>query len=141
MPSPSKLSLRLLSQIDACANDILFFADEGGSWEVGVDWARVLPAWFRVLSATVGPAECAQRIATTLRCHYEQGRIKMLAVARRIATPTQRPAFTETVSPRERSIDPFILFVVFLVCRYISRCRGLVDGLSDFFVVGVGQVN
>lgn len=135
MPSPSKLSLRLLSQIDACADDILFFADEGGSWEVGVDWARVLPAWFRVLSATVGPAECAQRIATTLRCHYEQGRVKMLAVARRIATPTQR---RESCG---RSVDPFILFVVFLVCRYFSRCHGLVDGLSDFFVVGVGQVN
>ena len=51
------------------------------------------------------------------------------------------PGLAETVSPGERSIDPFILFVVFLVCRYFSRCHGLVDGLSDFFVVGVGQVN
>lgn len=73
-------------------NQATLAADEGGSWEVGVDWASVLPAWFRVLSATVGPAECAQRIATTLRCHYDQGRVKMLAVARRIATPTQRLA-------------------------------------------------
>ena len=56
-------------------------ADEGGSWKVGVEWESVLPP-VRVLSATVGPAEYAQRIATTLRCHYEQGRIKMLAVAR-----------------------------------------------------------
>ena len=82
----------LLSQIDACADDIVFFADEGGSWEVGVDWESVLPAWFKVLSATVGPAEYAQRIATTLKCHNEHGRVKMLAVARRIATPTQRQA-------------------------------------------------
>jgi hypothetical protein len=55
--------------------------------------------------------------------------------------PDATPGFAETVSPGERSIDPFILFVVFLVCRYFSRCHGLVDGLSDFFVVGVGQVN
>ncbi len=82
----------MLSQIDACADDILFFADEGGSWEVGVDWESVLPAWFKVLSATVGPAEYAQRIATTLKCHYEHGRVKMLAGARKIATPTQRQA-------------------------------------------------
>ena len=94
-----------------------------------------------VLSATVGPAEYAQRIATTLRCHYEQRRVKILAVARRIATPDATPGFAETMSPEERSIAPFILFVVFLVCRYFSRCHGLVDGLSDFFVVGVGQVN
>lgn len=70
----------------------LFFADEGGSWEVGVDWESVLPAWFRVLSATADPADYAQRITTILKCHYEHGRVKMLAVARRIATPTQRQA-------------------------------------------------
>jgi hypothetical protein len=108
--------------------------------EVGVDWASELPAWFRVLSATVGPAECAQRIATTLRCRYEQGRQDACRGAEN-CDPDATPGFAETVSPRERSIDPFILFVVFLVCRYLSRCPGLIDGLSDFFVVGVGQVN
>ena len=59
---------------------------------IGVDWESVLPAWFRVLSATCGPAEYAQRIASTVRCHNEQGRGKMLAVARKIATPMQRQA-------------------------------------------------
>ena len=54
----------LLRQIDGCTDDILFFADEGGSWVVGVDWKKVLPAWFRALSATAGPSEYAQRIAT-----------------------------------------------------------------------------
>ena len=39
-----------------------------------------------------------------------------------------------------RSIDPLILFVVFLLCRYVCHRHGLVDGLSDFFVVGVGQL-
>jgi hypothetical protein len=40
-----------------------------------VDWENVLPAWFRVLSATAGPSEYAQRITTVLKRHYEHGRI------------------------------------------------------------------
>ena len=51
---------------------MIFFADEGGSWMVGVDWRQVLPAWFRVLSATASPAEIARRfeafVAATGRC-------------------------------------------------------------------------
>jgi len=42
----------LLNHLDEGNDDVIFFADEGGSWQVGVDWARVLPAWFKVLSAT-----------------------------------------------------------------------------------------
>jgi hypothetical protein len=85
----------LLSKIDEGTDDILFFADEGGSWEVGVDWENVLPAWFKVLSATAGPSEYTQGITTVLERHYKHGRIKMLAVARKIATPAQRQALAE----------------------------------------------
>jgi hypothetical protein len=28
----------LLRHIDDCEDDVIFFADEGGSWQVGVDW-------------------------------------------------------------------------------------------------------
>ena len=49
----------LLDRIDECRDDIVFFADEGGAWQVGVDWDRVLPAWFKVLSATAGPESTA----------------------------------------------------------------------------------
>jgi hypothetical protein len=60
----------LLGKIDECTDDILFFADEGGSWQVGVDRENVLPAWFRVLSATAGPSEYARSITTLLKRHY-----------------------------------------------------------------------
>ena len=40
-----------------------------------------------------------------------------------------------------RSIDPLFLIAVFLVGSYVSWGQGLVDSLSDFFVVGVGQVS
>ncbi len=51
----------LLDYIDECNDDVIFFADEGGAWQVGVDWERVLPPWFRVLSATAPSEEYAER--------------------------------------------------------------------------------
>lgn len=78
----------LLDHIDKCEDDIVFFADEGGSWQMGFDWEKVLPAWFSALSATVEPAEYARRIDEILNRHYAEGRAEMLVVARRAATPT-----------------------------------------------------
>lgn len=54
-----------------------------------IDWDRVLPARFRVLPVSVEPVEYAQRIGAVLKRHYSHGRIKMLAMAWRIATPAQ----------------------------------------------------
>jgi hypothetical protein len=85
----------LLNHIDKGNDDVIFFADEGGSWPVGVDWARVLPVWFKVLSATAEPVEYARRIIALLSCHYSYGRNKMLAIARRTATQGQRKALAE----------------------------------------------
>jgi len=85
----------LLNHIDECLDDVIFFADEGGSWQVGVDWAKVLPVWFKVLSVTTEPVEYAERIKTLLSCHYSYGRDKMLAIARRTATTHQRKALAE----------------------------------------------
>jgi len=85
----------LLDHIDKGHDDVIFFADEGGSWQVGVDWAKVLPVWFKVLSATAEPEEYAKRITALLSCHYDYGRDKMLAIARRTATTYQRKALAE----------------------------------------------
>src|SRR6266436_8267916 len=85
----------LLNHIDECHDDVIFFADEGGSWQVGVDWASVLPVWFKVLSATAEPEEYAKRITALLSCRYAYGRDKMLAIARRTATTYQREALAE----------------------------------------------
>ncbi len=85
----------LLNHIDKGDDDVIFFADEGGSWQVGVDWAKVLPVWFKALSATAEPLEYAERITALLSCHYSHGRDKMLAIARRTATARQRQTFAE----------------------------------------------
>ena len=88
----------LLNHIDKGNDDVIFFADEGGSWQVGVDWAKVLPVWFKVLSATAEPEEYAERITAMLSRHYSYGRDKMLAIARRTATTDQRKALAEVKS-------------------------------------------
>jgi hypothetical protein len=85
----------LLDHIDECHDDVIFFADEGGSWQVGVDWEKVLPVWLKILSATAEPKEYAERIGALLSRHYQYGRDKMLVVARRIATSDQRKALSE----------------------------------------------
>lgn len=92
----------LLDYIDECNDDVIFFADEGGSWQVGVDWERVLPPWFRALSATAAPGEYAERITALLEHHYNYGRDKMLAVARKTGTPEQRAALASAVGTKVR---------------------------------------
>ena len=86
----------LLDHIDKCLDDIIFFADEGGSWQIGMDWARVLPVWFEVLSATADPQEYAARITALLSRHYGYRQAEMLTIARRIATEDQRKALADS---------------------------------------------
>ena len=91
------IQFALLDRIDDGHDDIVFFADEGGAWQVGVDWPRVLPTWFKLLAATVEPADYAQRITTLLSNHHRSGRDEMLAVAHRIASKDQRAALREAI--------------------------------------------
>lgn len=92
----------LLDHIDECRDDVIFFADEGGSWQVGVDWDRTLPVWFKMLSLTAGPEEFANRITTLLSHHYSYGRDKMLTVAQQTATPEQRNALAKAQGGHRR---------------------------------------
>jgi hypothetical protein len=96
----------LLDRIDEGHDAILFFADEAGAWQVDVHWEQVLPPWFRVLSATAGSEEYGQRIVGLLTHHYGQGSARMLALARRIATPQQRQLFPEAKAPATRRRTP-----------------------------------
>jgi len=82
----------LLGRIDECHDDIVFFADEGGSWQVGVDWVRVLPAWFRCLSRTSGPDEFAGRAVKVVDAFERHDWEKHLANAHRLGTAAQRKA-------------------------------------------------
>ncbi len=82
----------LLRHIDEGHDDIVFFADEGGSWQIGVDWAKVFPCWFACLAATAAPEEYARQVLAAVGELGKTHRDKHLAAARRIATPEQRKA-------------------------------------------------
>ncbi len=96
-----EIIFRLLDHIHECLDDVIFFADEGGSWQVGIDWNKVLPSWFRVLSATAEPAEYAEKITALLDRHYSGGDAKTLAIARRTATLEQRKALSVVVNLKQ----------------------------------------
>jgi hypothetical protein len=87
-----EICFSLLRRMDEGMDDILFFADEGGSWEVGIDWGKVLPAWSACLSRAAGPEEYARRVLGVIDELIGYGRDKHIAAAKRMATPAQRKA-------------------------------------------------
>jgi hypothetical protein len=87
-----EICIVLLRHIDEYPDDVIFFADEAGSWQVGVDWNNVLPAYFRCLSATTQPDEYASRVVAIVEEFERHSRERHFAAARRIGTPQQRQA-------------------------------------------------
>jgi hypothetical protein len=97
-----ELLLALLRHIDACEDDVLFFADEGGSWQVGVDWKSVLPAYFRCLAETAGPEEFAREVSAASRDFAEYDRPNLLTEALRFASDEQKAALRASPTRRRR---------------------------------------
>lgn len=91
--------LALLRDIDQGEDDIIFFADEAGLWQVGVDWEAVLPALFSCLSPTTEPAEYARRVADVIELDSFNAK-KHLAAARRLGTAAQRKALRSAKASR-----------------------------------------
>ena len=87
-----ELLFDLLGKIDQCEDEILFFADEGGSWIVGVNCRAALPPYFRCLAETGMAAEFAQVVVQVITkfCNYESPR--HLKTASRVATAAQKAA-------------------------------------------------
>ena len=82
----------LLERINHGEDDVIFFADEGGEWQVGVDWPAVLPAWFACLAATADPDEYAMAVVRVVDEFERHAREKHLKKARALASPAQRRA-------------------------------------------------
>jgi hypothetical protein len=89
-----EIILGLVRYIDECNDDVIFFADEAGSWQVGVDWAKVLPAHFSCGSRTMDPEEYARRVVEVVD-EFDKHCGKHLATARRFASASQRKALRE----------------------------------------------
>ena len=89
----------LLRHIDEGHDDVIFFADEGGSWQVGVNWAKVFPRWFACLSATAVPEEYARKILAVVDEFEKFSRDKHLTMAKRMATTEQKKALESCWRP------------------------------------------
>lgn len=87
-----ELIFDLLRYIDECHDDVVFFADEAGAWQVGVDWATVFPAWFSCLSGVTAPDDFARRVIEVVDELDAHDRERHLAEALRLGTPSQRNA-------------------------------------------------
>ena len=87
-----ELLFDLLGKVGQFDDDIIFFADEGGSWAIGVDWRSVLPAYFRCVAETVDATEYVLLVdqVITKYCNYERPR--HLKAAMRVATAAQKAA-------------------------------------------------
>lgn len=88
----------LLDQIDECRENIIFFADEAGSWQVGVDWDQALPPWFKLLSATTEAEEYMERVLLMIGNHCRYHKDKFLPLALEAATAAQRTVMARAIS-------------------------------------------
>jgi hypothetical protein len=81
----------LLRELDR-GTEMIFVADEGGSWLVGANWREVFPAYFSCLAKTTEAEEYARRVIAVVDEFAEYDRKKHLAVAGRAANSAQRKA-------------------------------------------------
>ena len=86
-----ELIFDLLRRVDS-GEEIVFFADEGGSYEVGVDWRLVLGAYFKCLAASASPAEYAARAVSVIEDFAQHDRARLMAATRRVASKEQKAA-------------------------------------------------
>jgi len=82
----------LLRDIDVGNDDIIFFADEGGAWQVGVEWRPVLSAYFGCLAESATPEEYAATVTALIDEFEPHDRARHLRAARAQATPAQKKA-------------------------------------------------
>ena len=87
-----ELIFELLREIDEGGDEIIFFADEAGSWQVGIDWDTVLPAWFQCLAASESAEEYAVAVREVIEEFASYHAKPLLKAAGRVATKEQRAA-------------------------------------------------
>jgi hypothetical protein len=85
-----ELLLGLLRHIDECHDDVIFVADEGSSWNVGVRWRTAFPAYFRCLAETATAEEFARTVDQAIMDFAAHDRSHYLSQAWRTASAAQQ---------------------------------------------------
>ena len=75
---------RLLRHIDEAHDDVVYFSDEAGSWQLGVNWRMVFPAYFRCLAEIASPEEFSRTVDQMIRAFAEHERPLHLRTAHRV---------------------------------------------------------
>lgn len=97
-----ELLFTLLRRLDEDPDSVVFFADEGGSWQVGVEWRAALPAYFRCLADGTPAERFAREVDRAIADFAVYDRPKHLATARRIANADQRAALRRLPASERR---------------------------------------
>ena len=87
-----ELLFDVLRHIDKGNDDIIFFADDGGSRDVGVDWHAVFPVYFQCVAKTASAHLFAQVVDQVIKDFADDQRAHHLLSAHRIANPAQKAA-------------------------------------------------
>lgn len=82
----------LLRHIDEGNDGVLFFADDGNSLDVGVNWRTALPAYFNCLAKTSSPEEFARTVVEAIADFVDYDRPRYTDAAREVASAEQRAA-------------------------------------------------
>jgi len=82
----------LLRHIDEGNDGVLFFADDGSSLDVGVNWRTALPAYFNCLAKVSSPEEFARTVGEAIEDFVDYDRPWYTDVARNVAKDAQRIA-------------------------------------------------
>ena len=94
------LLFNLLDEIDECRDDIIFFADEAGAWQVGVEWDEVLPCYFQVLAVVAEPSEYAERVIKLVKSHANYNSDKYFKLALEVALKPQQKVVKARLSKK-----------------------------------------
>lgn len=82
----------LLDELDKGNDEIIFFADEGGSWQVGVDWEDVLPSYFKILALVAEPKEYAECVIKIVKSQVNYDSKEYYNLALKQANSAQKKA-------------------------------------------------
>jgi len=97
-----ELLFDLLRRIDESPDSVVFFADEAGSWQVGVDWRGALPAYFRSLADGASGEDLAREVDRAITDFASYDRPRHLAAARRVANADQKAALRRLPASKVR---------------------------------------
>lgn len=97
-----ELLFALLRRIDEDPDSVVFFADEAGSWQVGVDWRKALPAYFRCLADGASGDDFAREVDRAIAGFAGYDRPRHLAAARRAGNAEQKAALRRLPAREKR---------------------------------------